>query len=68
MSFYESEKYKVVDSFVDFIVFLNETTPCKGIINLTGGEPFAYKDLEPLLSYIYRLNLLSHSISYQMER
>lgn len=28
--------------------------PSRGIINLTGGEPFAYRDLEPLLAYVSR--------------
>jgi len=44
------ENCAVVDKFVVFIKSLPQ--PSRGIINLTGGEPFAYADLEPLLKYI----------------
>jgi len=44
------ENFEVVDKFVAFIQTLPQ--PSRGIINLTGGEPFAYAQLEPLLAYI----------------
>jgi radical SAM protein with 4Fe4S-binding SPASM domain len=46
------EKFGVVDNFVSFIKKLNEDSYSRGVINITGGEPFAYRDLEPLLAYI----------------
>ena len=48
------EKYSVVDKFLSFIKKLNSSFATKGIINLTGGEPFSYRDLELLLKYIYQ--------------
>ena len=46
------ENFMVVDKFVNFIKTLNQNSCSKGILNITGGEPFIYKDLEPLLEYI----------------
>ena len=46
------EKYMVVDKFVDFIKMFNQKSYSQGVLNITGGEPFVYKDLEPLLAYI----------------
>jgi len=46
------EKFMVVDKFVDFIKTLNKKSYSKGVLNITGGEPFVDKDLEPLLEYI----------------
>ena len=48
------EKYSVVDKFLSFIKSLNTLYPTQGVINLTGGEPFADRDLEKLLAYIYQ--------------
>ena len=48
------ENFMVVDKFVDFIKTLNKDSYSRGVLNITGGEPFVYKDLEPLLEYISR--------------
>jgi len=46
------ENYMVVDKFVHFIKTLNKESYSRGVLNITGGEPFVYRDLEPLLEYI----------------
>ena len=46
------ENYAVVDKFVDFIESISKESLAIGMINITGGEPFAYRELEPLLRYI----------------
>ncbi|MCK5853649.1 MAG: radical SAM protein, partial [Sulfurovaceae bacterium] len=46
------ENFMVVDKFVAFIKTLNKDSYSRGVLNITGGEPFVYKDLEPLLAYI----------------
>ncbi|NEW61089.1 radical SAM protein, partial [Sulfurovum sp. bin170] len=48
------ENYTVVDKFVGFIKTLSLKSASRGIINLTGGEPFSYKNLRPLLAYIFK--------------
>ena len=48
------ENFMVVDKFVDFIKTLNKDSYSRGVLNITGGEHFVYKDLEPLLEYISR--------------
>ena len=51
-----AEKFEVVDKFVDFVKILNKNHPSRGIINLTGGEPFIDNELEALLIYISKFS------------
>jgi len=51
-----AEKFEVVDKFVDFVKILNQNHPSRGIINLTGGEPFIDNELEALLNYISKFS------------